>query len=145
VKSNGQVKVSDFGLTGISSGLSNEQVFKTCQGTILYMSPERLSDDKHSFKADIWSLGVVCIELCMGKLPYEHQNNFFDIMQEATQIGSIQLSDELFSKEFQEFIGMCLKNNPDERPNAMELLQSPFIKKYENGNLKMIEEFVKNK
>eukprot|EP01080_Neovahlkampfia_damariscottae_P005977 gene5977-9976_t len=102
------IKVSDFGLTGISSGLQNEEVFKTSQGTILYMSPERLSGEKHSFKADIWSVGVVCIELCMGKLPYEHHNNFFDVMQEATSMGNIELNEDLFSNDFQDFIRALL-------------------------------------
>ena len=109
------------------------------------MSPERLSGEKHCFKADIWSVGVICIELCMGKLPYEHHNNFFDVMQEATSMGNIELNDDLFSKEFQDFIRICLKNDPKERPNAIDLLQSNFIKKYENGNLKHIENFINSK
>lgn len=48
MKRSGEVKISDFGLTGIGSnkgssyGLNNPMVFETCQGTILYMSVRKL-------------------------------------------------------------------------------------------------------
>jgi hypothetical protein len=38
-------------------------------GTMKYMSPERLSGDRYSFSADIWSLGIVLLEAALGRYP----------------------------------------------------------------------------
>lgn len=69
----GQIKVGDFGLvkdmegsfdleTNINSSsfMSNEsrQV-----GTLLYMSPEQLRNEKYDYKVDIYSLGLIFFEL----------------------------------------------------------------------------------
>lgn len=33
-----------------------------------------------------------------------------------------KVPEKLFSKEFENFIALCLNKNPEERPNARELL-----------------------
>ena len=38
-------------------------------GTMKYMSPERLSGDRYSFSADIWSLGIVLLEAALARYP----------------------------------------------------------------------------
>lgn len=34
------------------------------------MSPEILSRNKYTYKTDIWSVGITCIELAEGNPPY---------------------------------------------------------------------------
>ncbi len=36
------------------------------------MSPERLKGDNYSFDSDIWSFGLVLLELATGEYPYAH-------------------------------------------------------------------------
>ena len=65
----GAVKISDFGL---SRPLDNTVAFaNTFVGTTCYMSPERLSGDAYSYPADVWSLGLILLELATGRYPYE--------------------------------------------------------------------------
>ena len=62
INSKGFTKLTDF---GISKNLEQtNQLATTFVGTVTYMSPERLEHKKHSALSDIWSLGLVIIELC---------------------------------------------------------------------------------
>lgn len=49
---------------------------KTTVGTPAYMAPEVMSSsnkDPYSFKADVWSVGMVLYELMTLKMPYEDE------------------------------------------------------------------------
>ena len=46
-------------------------------GTMNYMSPERMENEKYNFEGDIWSLGIVMIELATGSYPYKESTGFF--------------------------------------------------------------------
>jgi serine/threonine protein kinase len=47
---------------------------------------------------------------------------------------------ENWSEEFNSFLELCLKKEPNERPNTEELLEHPFIKKeFENSNELFVE------
>lgn len=43
-----------------------------------------------------------------------------------------------FSKEFKEFVALCLQKDPDERPTAKDLLKHKFMKKA-NKTSKLVE------
>jgi len=64
VNSKGFVKLTDFGITkqiDAEDGLAG-----TFVGTMNYMSPERMEGEKYSYEGDIWSLGIVLLELASG-------------------------------------------------------------------------------
>ena len=42
----------------------------TCVGTPVYMAPEVLSREKYSSKADVYSFGILVLELITGLAPY---------------------------------------------------------------------------
>ena len=56
-------KIADLGIAKImkTSGLS------TKAGTLFYASPEVLEEENYDFSADIWSLGIIFLELLLGK------------------------------------------------------------------------------
>ncbi len=56
------LKLSDFGWATYSP-LNKRQTF--C-GTLDYVSPEIVRGYEYSEKVDVWSLGVLCYELCTG-------------------------------------------------------------------------------
>ena len=68
LNSEGQLKLTDF---GISKQLEKTYaITNTFVGTLIYMSPERMGGKNYSYSSDIWSLGLVILELACGKHPY---------------------------------------------------------------------------
>lgn len=62
-------KIGDFGLSKARS--SSQSQVDSFAGTIEYMAPEILKEEKYDSKIDIWSLGVVFYELFTGYRPFE--------------------------------------------------------------------------
>lgn len=141
----GKVKLCDFGLAGFKDSenlkiLLKEKRkirFNSFVGTNIYMSPERLKGKEHSFDCDIWSLGMVLLELAMGEFPVSisNTNDIFWQMLEKHRLLKEEIAngDYSFSKEFANFINLCLEIDPSKRPSAAELLKHPFIVKYEEN------------
>ena len=70
---NMNIKVGDFGLACRVD--SSDEKRRTICGTPNYIAPEVIEGNKekrgHSFEVDIWSLGVICFTMLVGKPPYE--------------------------------------------------------------------------
>ncbi|MBN2418517.1 MAG: protein kinase [Deltaproteobacteria bacterium] len=81
--SNGQVKVTDFGIAkAISSSKTKTGVIL---GTPNYMSPEQIMGQKVNSKSDIFSLGVLFYQLLTGELPF-HGDNLSGLLYQITQV-----------------------------------------------------------
>jgi polo-like kinase 1 len=67
------IKVGDFGLACRVD--SSDEKRRTICGTPNYIAPEVIEGNKekrgHSFEVDVWSMGVVCYTMLVGKPPYE--------------------------------------------------------------------------
>ena len=135
LNSNGEVKLSDFGMSGIQKESTNEIEWNTFQGSFTFMSPERINGNSHSFSSDIWSLGILISMICLGDYPFHlSENTIWELMklfEEEKFVEKIKM--ENFSIELIDFLKLCLKYNPDERLSAKELLKSDWIIKFKKS------------
>ena len=66
------VKIADF---GFSKRIKNyNELIRTICGTPLYMAPQVVQKASYSYKADIWSVGVILFELINGVTPFHSRN-----------------------------------------------------------------------
>ncbi|CAN0399316.1 unnamed protein product [Ectocarpus sp. 8 AP-2014] len=99
-------------------------------GTIRYMSPERLAGDGYGVAADVWSLGVLLLEMAARRLPFESavsQIELHDRLQART-IQDLAVDDLIklvpgHSPQFEQVLRGCLQPIPEERLTPIELLE----------------------
>jgi serine/threonine protein kinase len=126
LNSQGQVKVSDF---GISCALENTLNSGSSVGSYRYMSPERLLGERYNASADIWSVGVMLVQLWTKIYPFHYAaSGPIELMAELETLDiDTYLSDLQFPVEFRRFIMCMLARKPSDRMDADQLLQHPWF------------------
>jgi len=98
------------------------------------MAPELIRGNHYDHKVDIWSLGIMTREMAEGEPPYLEFPPLRALFLLTTQ-GVPPIKDlHKWSKDFHEFVGLCLEKDAEKRPDATELLKHPFLKRACHGD-----------
>lgn len=118
----GELKIADFGWS-VHAPSSRRT---TICGTLDYLPPEMIDDRPHDEKVDLWSLGVLCYELLVGKPPFEtptHDGTYQKITKVDYKCPATMSPDAV------DLIARLLRKNPNERLSLDGVMNHVWIKK----------------
>ncbi|XP_057746688.1 proline-rich receptor-like protein kinase PERK1 [Arachis stenosperma] len=76
---NFEVKVTNFGLAKLCSNVTRGDVYTRMMGTVKYLALEYVSSGILTKKADVFSFGVMLLELITGRQPIDSSHTFVDV------------------------------------------------------------------
>ncbi|KAF3450971.1 hypothetical protein FNV43_RR07060 [Rhamnella rubrinervis] len=122
---NGDLKVSDFGLSALPEQLRNDGLLHTQCGTPAYVAPEVLKKKGYDgAKADIWSCGVILFVLLAGSLPFQGEN----VMNMYRKVFKAEYEfPAWFSGDAKWLISKLLVVDPQKRISIADILKSPWF------------------
>jgi len=122
---NGAIKMTDF---GYGSQLTDRNDTKTSVvGTTYWMAPELIKGRPYGTKVDVWSLGIMAVEMFEGEPPYLEESMLKALFLIAKKGRPDFKNPDGMSHELKDFISQCTIMEPDQRPDTTELLNHPFL------------------
>lgn len=142
----GLIKLADFGYTVQLTEAKNKR--NTTIGTPYWEAPEVITGDSYDTKVDIWSLGIMIMEMAEGEPPYMDLPPLTALRLIVVD-GIPPLNDAKWSQDLRDFVSACLTVKVDRRPSASDLLRHPFIsrtaqKEEISGLIKVVRQLKKS-
>ncbi|SCZ94173.1 BZ3500_MvSof-1268-A1-R1_Chr12-2g03735 [Microbotryum saponariae] len=119
---NERLKVCDFGFARLAAQTDEEMKRMSYCGTDGYMSPEILLGDEFGLPTDIFSLGVIFIEILSRQLV---NNEIFPRLMPTFGIDPLEVRERASLGHPPDFLDLaleCLRLDPTRRPSALDVL-----------------------
>jgi len=127
---NGNIVIGDFGVSG---NISDNEWASTMVGTPEFMAPE-MFDGKYNYLSDIYSFGMMLLELITRKYPYNECNNVAQIWKNISNQKKPKLLEEVKNIKLKNLIIKCLSYEFNDRPEIIDLLNDDFFVIEENND-----------
>ncbi|CAL5072306.1 unnamed protein product [Urochloa decumbens] len=129
-------KIGDFGLAKLFGQDQTKDVTSRIVGTFGYMSPEYVMRGQYSTKSDVFSFGILVIEIVTGRsntghFLHEKNEDIISIVWRHWNEGTIaEMIDDCLGRNYSEkevlkcvHIGLlCLQQNPMDRPTMSDVM-----------------------
>ncbi|KAI8099309.1 dual specificity protein kinase FUZ7 [Halteromyces radiatus] len=129
VNSQGRIKLCDFGV----SGQLIDSLADTFVGTSSYMSPERIKGSPYTVTSDVWSLGIMLMELAMGRFPFPPDGDtslsIFEMLQHIVNepVPCFPDDKEKYPTPLVDFVSKCLVKDTSLRATPGDLMNHAYI------------------
>ncbi|KAI2652349.1 Serine/threonine-protein kinase PAK 6 [Labeo rohita] len=121
----GRIKLSDFGFCAqISKDIPKR---KSLVGTPYWMAPEVVSKTPYGTEVDMWSLGIMVVEMVDGEPPYFSETPIAAMKRLRDEPAPTARNISRISPVLRDFLDSMLTRDPLERASAADLLQHPFL------------------
>merc|ERR1719456_938979 len=117
------LKMGDFGIAKVLE--CTAQCAQTQIGTPYYLSPEICSGKPYSWGSDIWSMGCILYEMTARKVPFDAPD-LKSLIRKITSGAPPDLPSE-YSAGLRNLCKELLSRNPDDRPQAQDVLKRPVV------------------
>ena len=110
------VKIVDFGIARLVTGVRETSEDRSISGTPEYMAPEVISGAPPSFASDIYAVGIILYELLAERTPF-FASSTTEILTNhlKAQLPMLQPRREGVPKEVDQVIGKALAKHPTDR------------------------------
>jgi len=103
------------------------------------MAPELIRGQEYGTKVDIWSLGIMIMEMAEGDPPYMEFPPLRALFLITTK-GIPDLKEpSRWSPTFREFVALCLEKDAEKRPSADALLEHAFMRSAVGGGEALVK------